>query len=196
MSDRYDEEREHLRIEAHYRQALEDIYYLKSVIQDGNPRDFTLADARALARTRLDDLNRPAAPAPEQGANDFRMDELDAVMCAVDKWFDKGDPRLKQDPQNRAADAREIALQALERQEARAEQAERKGEEMRAALAEISKAEQSVAYSTIKEGESDFAERMTLQSMLRHCGDIARAALATPAEGTTREWRGIKQDAS
>jgi len=50
-------------------------------------------------------------------------------------------------------------------------------EEMRKALSEISKAEQSVTYSMVKNGESDFAERMTIQSMLRHCGNIARDAI-------------------
>jgi len=46
--------------------------------------------------------------------NEFRMDELDAVMVSVDKWFDDGDPRLAQNPATRAADAREIALKAIE----------------------------------------------------------------------------------
>jgi len=45
----------------------------------------------------------------------FRADELDAVMLSVDKWFDEGDPRLKNNPATRAADAREIALKAIER---------------------------------------------------------------------------------
>lgn len=51
----------------------------------------------------------------EAAINDFRMDELDAVMHSVDKWFDEGDPRLRNNPATRAADAREIALQAIER---------------------------------------------------------------------------------
>lgn len=44
----------------------------------------------------------------------FRMDELDAVMLSVDKWFTEGDPRLKNNPATRAADVREIALEAVE----------------------------------------------------------------------------------
>ena len=50
----------------------------------------------------------------ETWAEEFRMDVLDAVMYSVDKWFDKGDPRLKKNPETRAADAREIALRAIE----------------------------------------------------------------------------------
>ena len=57
------------------------------------------------------------------------MDELDAVMHSVDKWFDEGDPRLKNNPATRAADAREIALKAIE---ARAPE---QGGEMREAIA-------------------------------------------------------------
>ncbi len=44
----------------------------------------------------------------------FRMDELDGVMCSIDKWFNEGDPRLKYNPATRAGCAREIALQAIE----------------------------------------------------------------------------------
>jgi hypothetical protein len=51
--------------------------------------------------------------------DDFRMDELDAVMISVDKWFDKDDTRLKNNPATRAADAREIALKAIERVKAK-----------------------------------------------------------------------------
>ena len=47
---------------------------------------------------------------------DFRMDELDAVMHSVDKWFEDDDPRLKLNPATRAAEAREIALCAIEAQ--------------------------------------------------------------------------------
>lgn len=43
---------------------------------------------------------------------DFRMDELDAVMHSVDKWLEGDD--LKNNPATRAADAREIALKAIE----------------------------------------------------------------------------------
>jgi hypothetical protein len=45
--------------------------------------------------------------------------QLDAVMHSVDKWFDEGDSRLKDDPSNRSAAAREIALQAIEKAEAK-----------------------------------------------------------------------------
>jgi len=46
--------------------------------------------------------------------DDYRMDQLDAVMYSVDKWFDEGDKRLLQNPANRAVDAREIALRKIE----------------------------------------------------------------------------------
>ena len=59
-------------------------------------------------------LSSPRPEAREEAVNDFRADELDAVMVSVDKWFDEGDPRLRQDPANRSADAREIALKAIE----------------------------------------------------------------------------------
>jgi len=49
----------------------------------------------------------------------FRMDELDAVMYSVDKWFDDGDARLENNPATRAAAAREVALKAIEKAEAR-----------------------------------------------------------------------------
>lgn len=51
--------------------------------------------------------------------NRFRMDELDAVMLSVDKWFDEGDEALKNNPATRAAAAREIALQAIEQLQAK-----------------------------------------------------------------------------
>ena len=51
--------------------------------------------------------------------NQFRMDEIDAVMLSVDKWFDEGDEALKNNPATRAAAAREIALQAIERLQAK-----------------------------------------------------------------------------
>ena len=47
----------------------------------------------------------------------LRMDELDGVMHSVDKWLahlPKSDERRHSNPATRAADAREIALQAIE----------------------------------------------------------------------------------
>lgn len=61
------------------------------------------------------------APVTEE-VNDFRMDELDAVMHSVDKWLEGDD--LKNNPATRAADAREIALKAIEAETARADMAE------------------------------------------------------------------------
>lgn len=58
-----------------------------------------------------------------KAVNDFRMDELDAVMISVDKFL-TGDA-LKNNPATRAADAREIALQAIEKEAARADRAEK-----------------------------------------------------------------------
>jgi hypothetical protein len=47
------------------------------------------------------------------------MDELDAVMITVDKWLEG--QALKNNPATRAADAREIALKAIEAEHARAD---------------------------------------------------------------------------
>lgn len=44
--------------------------------------------------------------------DDFRMDELDAVMVSVDKWLEG--EALNNNPATRAAEAREIALKAIE----------------------------------------------------------------------------------
>ena len=41
--------------------------------------------------------------------------QLAAVMFSVDKWFEPGDPRLLNNEETRACDAREITLQAIER---------------------------------------------------------------------------------
>lgn len=57
--------------------------------------------------------------AQQQIITDFRGDELDAVMTSVDKWL-TGD-ELKNNPATRAADAREVALKAIEAEAARAE---------------------------------------------------------------------------
>lgn len=73
--------------------------------------------APSLAREALAALSRIAEPgedARELAIAEFRADELDAVMVSVDKWFDDGDPRLKNNPATRAADAREIALKAID----------------------------------------------------------------------------------
>lgn len=61
--------------------------------------------------------------AQQQIITDFRGDELDAVMTSVDKWL-KGD-ELMNNPATRAADAREIALKAIEAEAARADRAEK-----------------------------------------------------------------------
>ena len=70
--------------------------------------------AKSIEAYALSRLATPKPEAREESVNDFRADELDAVMVSVDKWFDEGDPRLRQDPANRSADAREIALKAIE----------------------------------------------------------------------------------
>jgi len=49
----------------------------------------------------------------EEAINTFRMDELDAVMCSVDKWLPDNYPEGV-NPATRAADARQIALKAIE----------------------------------------------------------------------------------
>jgi len=73
---------------------------------------FTTKEAAALIEQR--DARIRAEARVEAMRDDYRMDQLDAVMYSVDKWFDEGDKRLVQDPANRAADAREIALRKIE----------------------------------------------------------------------------------
>lgn len=75
------------------------------------PRQWTKNDWIPALAAELDRID-----SEEQDAivKDFRMDELDAVMHSVDKWFDEDDPRLGNNPATRAADAREIALRAIE----------------------------------------------------------------------------------
>lgn len=67
--------------------------------------------------------DRAEAARRNEEVNDFRMDELDAVMTSVDKWL-KGED-LKNNPATRAADAREVALKAIEAETARADRAEK-----------------------------------------------------------------------
>ena len=64
----------------------------------------------------IDKINLVSAYADEirRECDGFRMDELDAVMISVDKWFEQNDPRLKLNPATRSADARNIALCAIE----------------------------------------------------------------------------------
>lgn len=73
--------------------------------------------------------------ARETAINDFRMDELDAVMLSVDKWL-TGD-QLKNNPATRAADAREVALRAIEREATRANLMEAARYQFRARLAAL-----------------------------------------------------------
>ena len=74
-------------------------------------RPVTLSAAEA--RTVLDTL----AAERERAVNDFRMDALDAVMYSVRKWLP--DDYVEASPETAAADAREIALKAIEAVEAK-----------------------------------------------------------------------------
>jgi hypothetical protein len=78
-------------------------------------------DAKQLAdeRAEVARLESENARLREEYVNDFRMDELDALVHSVDKWFDDDDPRLERNPATRAGDAREIALKAIETLQAR-----------------------------------------------------------------------------
>jgi hypothetical protein len=53
----------------------------------------------------------------KKAVNDFRMDELDAVMISVDKWLEG--KQLENNPATRASDAREYALRAIEKEKNR-----------------------------------------------------------------------------
>lgn len=96
--------------EFHIEDAISTIKYADGV---GNIRLYALGALEAALKD-IATLRSALASERAKAVDDFRMDELDAVMVSVDKWFDEGDPRLKQTPANRAADAREIALKAIE----------------------------------------------------------------------------------
>lgn len=57
-----------------------------------------------------------------EAKRDEALCELEAVMVSVDKWFEDGDPELKNNEATRAAAAREIALKAIEKEWVRANQ--------------------------------------------------------------------------
>jgi DNA primase large subunit len=72
----------------------------------------------AFAAIRADEAEKRCDNCDKDKAiNAFRMDELDAVMMSVDKWLDG--TALRNNPATRAADAREIALKAIEATEAK-----------------------------------------------------------------------------
>ncbi len=77
-----------------------------------------------IARIRAEAARKELDKIKAEELSEFRMDELDAVMLSVDKWLDG--PALKNNPATRAADAREIALRAIEEasRQARREAAE------------------------------------------------------------------------
>ena len=69
-------------------------------------KDSFSAQRQAGREERCDNCDRDSA------INAFRMDELDAVMMSVDKWL--SGQALRNNPATRAADAREVALKAIE----------------------------------------------------------------------------------
>lgn len=76
-----------------------------------------------------------------EAKRDDALCELEAVMVSVDKWFEDGDPELKNNEATRSASAREIALKAIEKEWVRANQRASELEETKRRLdAMISKA--------------------------------------------------------
>lgn len=95
-------------------QLSEGIKIWDAICGDKRPGYFPLIEVLSRIRTEQ---------ARKEAVNEFRMDELDGVMHSVDKWL-KGDA-LKNNPATRAADAREVALKAIEAEKRRADQAEK-----------------------------------------------------------------------
>lgn len=114
--------------------------------------------AAALAE-KCDDCDRNLA------INAFRMDELDAVMLSVDKWLDG--PALKNNPATRAADAREVALKAIEAEQSKLAEQDKEIARMRGAIA------------TFAKGQSWAAQGWKDQPHIKPLFDIA--ALLPPA---------------
>ena len=105
---------------------------LESIVRRGQLKGANFIDALDAIECLRSWLTRQPSPEAEAEVRDFRADELDAVMASVDKWFDEDDPRLKQTPCNRAGDAREIALQAIEAAESRIAELEAEVERLKA----------------------------------------------------------------
>lgn len=77
-----------------------------------HPDECECAQRSAIMEAALSTIDPEAIK--REAITQFRMDELDAVMHSIDKWFKEGDSRLKDNPATRAANAREIALKAME----------------------------------------------------------------------------------
>lgn len=96
-----------------------------------------------------------------EAVKQFRMDELEAVMLSVDKWLTDAPEFTKlANPATRAAAAREIALQAIERLEAK--------------LSKASPAPSPVsAWQPVKEKTEEDLSRVDRQPLSEH-GDLPR----------------------
>lgn len=77
-------------------------------------------DLVASSVTAVEILDDTAAAQLASAASDLR-----GVMEAVDKWFEDNDPRRQENPATRAAAAREIALQAIDRAERARDESQR-----------------------------------------------------------------------
>jgi hypothetical protein len=126
-----DELRTHLAIEAHYRQALDDIANLKSVIQDGRLRDFTLADAKAIAARASEstadagELLSWVSLQIESLAACIETGIPENIVARLDEINTRIDARLaRPEPSSGELVSVDIAHKALENMRARAEKAE------------------------------------------------------------------------
>ena len=94
--------------------ARELVYQVWQLVSGAQSSYMAGMENKAAALIEQRDARIRAEARVEAMRDDYRMDQLDAVMYSVDKWFNEGDKRLLQDPANRAADAREIALRKIE----------------------------------------------------------------------------------
>lgn len=75
-------------------------------------RRYEIGEFHRLSLAAYDLALQEPSPLQEEAVEQFRMDELEAVMLSVDKWLVGAD--LLGNPATRAARAREVALQTIE----------------------------------------------------------------------------------
>lgn len=103
--------------------------------------------------------------------------ELDAVMLSVDKWFENGDPELEHDVASRAATAREIALQAIEKEAKDKERVKAQREAMIAAARSAIESQYEV-YTVTGLDEESFAKMPTNDVTARAVEYTAKTIIA------------------
>jgi hypothetical protein len=113
----------------------------------------------------------PSAEVDREAAiNDFRMDELDAVMHSVRKWLP--DDYVATNPATEAADAREIALKAIEHETARTKAAEAEVNRLKRVLADEDNIKQGLVAERNRLGERCIAHEARLAALRAEGGEL------------------------